>query len=133
MAEETIQILKVDTLQPIKSIGELRERIKNLKDSLQDMTIGSEEYAKTLTELTGYQTALKNAMHATTGSAEDQTQIPLHQNVPGLHIPLGRQFQIAPLLPLTQGFGKTPGVQLQRIQQTAQHQPCRGDHWQHLR
>ena len=75
MAEETIQILKVDTLQPIKSIGELRERIKNLKDSLQDMTIGSEEYAKTLTELTGYQTALKNAMHATTGSAEDQAKV----------------------------------------------------------
>ena len=75
MAEETIQILKVDTLQPIKSIGELRQRIKDLKDSLNDMTIGSEKYAKTLTELTGYQTALKNAMHATTGSEEEQAKV----------------------------------------------------------
>ena len=75
MAEETIQILKVDTLQPIKSIGELRQRIKDLKDSLNDMTIGSEQYAKTLTELTGYQTALKNAMHATTGSEEEQAKV----------------------------------------------------------
>lgn len=75
MAEETIQILKVDTLQPIKSIGELRQRIKDLKDSLNDMTIGSQQYADTLTELTGYQTALRNAMHATTGSEKEQAKV----------------------------------------------------------
>ena len=75
MAEETIQILKVDTLQPIKSIGELRQRIKDLKDELNGMTIGSKDYSETLQQLTGYQTALKNAMHATNRTGEDQDKV----------------------------------------------------------
>lgn len=75
MAEETIQILKVDTLQPIKSIGELRQRIKDLKDQLEGLDIGSEGYSETLQQLTGYQAALKNAMHATNRTGEDQEKV----------------------------------------------------------
>ena len=75
MAEETIQILKVDTLQPIKSIGELRQRIKDLKTALEGADIGSKEYSETLQQLTGYQAALKNAMHATNRTGEDQEKV----------------------------------------------------------
>lgn len=75
MAEETIQILKVDTLQPIKSIGELRQRIKDLKDQLEGLDIGSEKYSNTLQQLTDYQAALKNAMHATNRTGEDQEKV----------------------------------------------------------
>lgn len=72
MAEETITIFRADTGAAVKSIADLRESIKSLKESLETMDIGSKEYADTLSQLQTQQAALKNAMHATTQAGDDQ-------------------------------------------------------------
>lgn len=77
MAEtETITIFKVnaETQEAVKSVNDLRENIKTLKDNLGQLEIGSSEYKDTLEELKVNQTALKNAMYATTASLEDVTK-----------------------------------------------------------
>lgn len=77
MAEtETITILKVgtETGEAVKSVNDLRENIKLLKKGLDTLEIGTEEYQNTLEELKVNQTALKNAMYATTASLEDVTK-----------------------------------------------------------
>ena len=69
--EESVNILRVDTGEAIKSVNDLRENIKLLKGNLGELTIGSQAYQDTLEELTINQNALKNAMHATSASLED--------------------------------------------------------------
>jgi hypothetical protein len=71
MAEETITIFKVGTEQAVKSIADLRNNIKTLKDNLNDLEIGTGEYQDTLDELKVNQNALKDAMYATSSSMED--------------------------------------------------------------
>lgn len=71
MAEETITIVKVGTDEAVKSINDLKNNIKILKDNLGDLEVGTEEYQNTLDELKVNQNALKDAMYATSSSMED--------------------------------------------------------------
>lgn len=71
MAEETITILKVGTEEAVKSINDLKNNIKILKDDLGDLEVGTQEYQDTLDELKVNQNALKDAMYATSSSMED--------------------------------------------------------------
>ena len=74
MAEETITILRVGTEEAVKSVNDLRNNIKILKENLGDLEVGTEEYKDTLEELKVNQNALKDAMYATTSSMEDVTK-----------------------------------------------------------
>ena len=71
MAEETIQIIRVETGEAVKSVNDLRENVKILKERLGDLEIGTEEYQDTLEELKVNQAAVKDAMYATTASMDD--------------------------------------------------------------
>lgn len=71
MAEETITILKVGTEDAVRSVNDLKENIKMLKQNLGELEIGTEAYQTTLEELKVNQNALKDAMYATTTSMED--------------------------------------------------------------
>lgn len=71
MADQTITLFRADTGAAVNSIADLRESIKALKQDLEGMEIGSEEYADTLSQLQTQQAALKNALHATTASLSD--------------------------------------------------------------
>ena len=71
MAEETITILKVGTEEAVKSVNDLKENIKTLKQNLGELEIGTEAYQTTLEELKVNQNALKDTMYATTTSMED--------------------------------------------------------------
>ena len=74
MAEETITILRVGTDEAVKSVNDLKNNIKVLKENLGELEIGTEEYQDTLDELKVNQNALKDAMYATTASMEDVTK-----------------------------------------------------------
>ena len=71
MTEETITILKVGTDEAVKSVNDLKENIKALKQGLGELEIGTDAYQTTLEELKVNQNALKDAMYATTTSMED--------------------------------------------------------------
>lgn len=71
MAEETITILKVGTEEAVRSVNDLKDNIKVLKQNLGELEIGTEKYQTTLEELKVNQNALKDAMYATTTSMED--------------------------------------------------------------
>lgn len=71
MAEETIQIIRIETGDAVRSVSDLKENIKTLKDRLGDLEIGTDEYQETLKELKLNQNALKDAMYATTSSMDD--------------------------------------------------------------
>ena len=53
-----------------------------------------------------------------------QAEVAFHQDIAGLHVPLGGEGQVAAFFFLGQRFGKAAGGQLQRLEQTAEHQPC---------
>ena len=74
MAEETIQIIRIETGEAVKSVNDLRENMKILKDRLGDLEIGTTEYQDTLEELKVNQAAVKDAMYATTASMDDLTK-----------------------------------------------------------
>lgn len=75
MAEiETLTIFKVDTGAAVQNIGDLKNNIKLLKEQLAELTIGEDDYQKALKQLELNQTALKDAMHATTASMNDVTK-----------------------------------------------------------
>ena len=74
MAEETITILRVGTDEAVKSVNDLKNNIKILKENLGELEIGTEEYKDTLDELKVNQNALKDAMYATSSSMEDVAQ-----------------------------------------------------------
>lgn len=69
--EESVSILKVDTGEAVKSVNDLKENIKLLKGVLGELEIGTEEYQNTLKQLKENQSALKDAMYATSSSMED--------------------------------------------------------------
>lgn len=71
MATEKVEIFKVDTGQAVRSIADLKDNIKLLKEALDEQTIGTEEYQDVLNELKVNQNALKDAMYATSASMED--------------------------------------------------------------
>lgn len=72
MAEiENITILRVDTGEAVRSVGDLRANVKLLKESLNDLDVGSQEYQDTLNELKVNQNALHDAMYATSASMDD--------------------------------------------------------------
>ena len=85
MDTEIVPILRVDTGQAVKSVGDLRENIKLLNAQLNATTdaeaqaagatekleIGSEAYKKTVKELTINQNALRNAMNGTSATMDD--------------------------------------------------------------
>lgn len=89
---EDVIILKVGTDQAVKSVGDLKNNIKELKKQLdgykeatgevdeqgkkvyktiEGLAIGTEEYKEALEELKINQNALRDAMYATTASMED--------------------------------------------------------------
>ena len=70
MAEETITILKVGTDEAVRNINDLKTNIKQLKDEISKLDIGSEDYQKTLGKLIANQNALRGAMNATTASMQ---------------------------------------------------------------
>ena len=69
--EDSVTILRIETGEAVKSVNDLRENIKTLKERLGDLDIGSQEYQKTLNDLKQNQAALKDAMYATRASMED--------------------------------------------------------------
>ena len=71
MAEETIQIIRIETGEAVKSVNDLRENVKILKERLGDLEIGTTEYQDTLEELKVNQAAVKDAMYASTASMDD--------------------------------------------------------------
>lgn len=72
MAEETITIFRADTGEAVRSIGDLKASISELKRQLEGMKIGSKAYADTLVDLQTQQAALKNAMHDTTYESDEE-------------------------------------------------------------
>ena len=74
MAEETIQLIRIDTGEAVRSVNDLRENVKILKERLGDLEIGTTEYQDTLEELKVNQAAVKDAMYATTASMDDLTK-----------------------------------------------------------
>ena len=71
MAEEIIQIIRIETGEAVRSVNDLRENVKILKEKLGDLEIGTTEYQDTLEELKVNQDAVKDAMYATTASMDD--------------------------------------------------------------
>lgn len=75
MAElETITILRVDTGEAVRNVGDLKENIKLLQDRLKDTNRTFEENQEDIKELTVNQQALKTAMYGSTQSFEDITK-----------------------------------------------------------
>ena len=92
MAEETITIFKVGTEQAVKSIADLRNNIKALKEGfedaqgnmhkgLNDLEIGTQEYKDTLDLLKVNQNALKDAMYATSSEIKDLAKAATGANI----------------------------------------------------
>jgi len=69
--EEDVVILRVDTGEAVKSVGDLRYNISEYKKILNDTEIGTKEYQEALKGLTESQNALRGAMNANTASLED--------------------------------------------------------------
>lgn len=68
---DSVSIIRVDTGEAVKSVNDLKENIKILKNDLGTLEIGTQKYQDTLEALNVSQKALKDAMHATTASMED--------------------------------------------------------------
>ena len=83
--EEQALILRVTTVDSAKSVGDLRENIKQLNTLLnatskamegdekatEALTIGTDEYKQAVQQLTENQNALRNAMNGTSASYDD--------------------------------------------------------------
>ena len=67
-------ILSVQTGEAVTNVGQLKQNIRDLKDRLEDLTIGTDEYQDTLKELKVNQAALKDAMYGTATSMEQITK-----------------------------------------------------------
>lgn len=74
MEQEEVVIINIKTGEGVKSVGELKENIKELKGSLENLEIGTADYQRTLQELKVNQNALKDAMYATGTSMEQLSQ-----------------------------------------------------------
>lgn len=72
MAEiETITLKTVIDIEAVKKVKDLRDNIKNLKENLDKLDIGTEKYQEQLNLLKVNQNALKDAMYATSGSMSE--------------------------------------------------------------
>lgn len=71
MAQDTVSIIRIETGEAVKSVNDLKENIKILKEDLGKLDIGSTEYQDTLVKLKENQAALKDAMYATSSSMEE--------------------------------------------------------------
>ena len=65
---DKVTILRIDTGEAVKSVNDLRQNIKILKDQLGDLNVGSKEYKDTLAQLKTSQDTLRKAM---SGEAEE--------------------------------------------------------------
>ena len=72
--EEDVVILRVDTGEAVKSVGDLRYNISEYKKILNETKIGTAEYQEALKGLTESQNALRGAMNANTASLEQVSQ-----------------------------------------------------------
>lgn len=61
--EETVRLVRIDTGDSIKTVAELKKYIKELKDGIEKLEIGSEEYNDTLKALKEAQDAQRDSMH----------------------------------------------------------------------
>ena len=61
--EETITLVRIDTGEAVKTVADLKDYIKKLKDGIQNLTIGTEEYNTTLRALQSAQDAQRDAMN----------------------------------------------------------------------
>lgn len=68
---EDVVILRVDTGEAVKNVGDLKTNIKELKERVSSLDIGTKEYQDTLKELHVNQNALKDAMHGSAVSMEE--------------------------------------------------------------
>ena len=71
MAEETVQVIKIDTEWSVRNVRELREDIKNLKAALDDEDASLEQNKQAAEDLRKAQAALRDVMYSTTTSTED--------------------------------------------------------------
>lgn len=63
MTEETVKILRFDTGDAVKSLADLRKYIKDNKDALEGLTIGTDEYNEQLRKVQEGQDALRDSMN----------------------------------------------------------------------
>lgn len=70
MADDVVSIIRVETGEAVKSVNDLKENVKILKERLGDLQIGSKEYQDTLEKLHQNQNAIKDAMYATNSTME---------------------------------------------------------------
>lgn len=68
---EDVKVLQLSTGVSVQNINELRKYIKALKEDLDDENASVEQNAATAEELRAAQAALRDAMYATTKSADD--------------------------------------------------------------
>ena len=71
---EEIVLKTVIPFESVKTVGDLKENVKALKDNLSQLEIGTEQYSETLGELKLNQNALKDAMYATSSSMDQLTE-----------------------------------------------------------
>lgn len=71
MATQDVQVLQLSTGTSVKNVNELRQYIKALKQDLDDENASVEQNVATAEELRAAQGALRDAMYATTKTAED--------------------------------------------------------------
>ena len=71
MATTDVQVLQLSTGVSVKNVNELRQYIKALKQDLDDEKASVEQNAATAEELRAAQSALRDAMYATTKTAAD--------------------------------------------------------------
>ena len=68
---EEVSIIRIDTGEAVKNVGDLQQNVKLLKAAMKEAEIGTEEYNKTVKALKESQNALKDAMYGTAGSMEE--------------------------------------------------------------
>ena len=70
---EEVEILKLNVDGGAKTLADLKNNIRELKKELDTLEVGTKDYANTLQELQDNQYALRNAMHATAESEDEQS------------------------------------------------------------
>ena len=61
--EETVRLIRIDTGDSVKTISELKKYIKDLKEGLEELEIGTDDYNMTLKALQQAQDAQRDSMH----------------------------------------------------------------------
>ena len=71
MADETVQVIRIDTEKSVKNVRELRDYIAFLKDAINDENASLEQNREDAENLRKAQAALRDAMYSTVTSTED--------------------------------------------------------------